>query len=175
MLLFYFISFFFIFFLLFIYLSILVILYSKLLSGILVSGDRVILFVCFFVYILHEVNRKYILHIWRNQLGASFNVGREASTALSHISLVLCISRQYFKYKRFFRSNFSPYFHGFYLTYLRLLLKYLWINLSSSLIMHETNTIVLFNITLLANLWSVSTSYLIIKKFFNAYYYSNLF
>ena len=38
----------------------LVILYSQVLSGILVSGDRVILFVCFFVYILHEVKCKYI-------------------------------------------------------------------------------------------------------------------
>ena len=46
---------------LFIYLSILVILYSQVLYAILASGDRVILFVCFFVYILHEVKCKYIL------------------------------------------------------------------------------------------------------------------
>ena len=39
----------------------LVILYSQVLSGILVSGNRAILFVCFFVYILREVKCKYIL------------------------------------------------------------------------------------------------------------------
>ena len=39
----------------------LVILYSQVLSGILVPGNRAILFVCFFVYILREVKCKYIL------------------------------------------------------------------------------------------------------------------
>ena len=36
-------------------------MYSQVLPGILVSSDRVIFFVCFFVYILREVKWKYIL------------------------------------------------------------------------------------------------------------------
>ena len=39
-------------------LLLLVILYSQVLSGILVFGDRVIFFVIFFVYILREVKCK---------------------------------------------------------------------------------------------------------------------
>ena len=42
-------------------LLLLVILCSQVLSGILVSGNRVICFVCLFVYILREVKCKYIL------------------------------------------------------------------------------------------------------------------
>ena len=43
-------------------LLLLVILYSQVLSGILVSGNRVIFFVCvFFVYILREVRCKFII------------------------------------------------------------------------------------------------------------------
>ena len=45
---------------LFTYLSILAILYCQVLSCILVSGDRVIVFICFFVHILHEVKCKCI-------------------------------------------------------------------------------------------------------------------
>ena len=54
----YFILFYFL-FLLCINLSILVILYSQLLSGIFESGNRVILFVYFFVYVLRKVKCKY--------------------------------------------------------------------------------------------------------------------
>ena len=43
-------------------LLLLVILYSQVLSGIMVSGDRVILFLCvFFVYILREVKCKFMI------------------------------------------------------------------------------------------------------------------
>ena len=42
-------------------LLLLVILYSQVLSIKLVSGNRVILFVCFFVYILREVKCKFII------------------------------------------------------------------------------------------------------------------
>ena len=48
-------------FILFAYLFISVISYSQLLSSILVSGNHVILFVCFSVYILREVKYKYAL------------------------------------------------------------------------------------------------------------------
>ena len=51
-------------------LSLVVILYSQILSGILVCGNRVILFVCvFFVYTLREVKYNYIIiYIYKKYL-----------------------------------------------------------------------------------------------------------